>query len=91
MELMATPPVLVMVTGTIGMGQYGGGVEGNSAVEGAIRKLTVLATVVVGEAAVVGTVDGGTYRGALVVAGDAVVATVTVVETGATVVVGLVA
>jgi hypothetical protein len=67
MELTATPPVLVMVTGTIGMGQYGGGVEGKPAVDGVTRKLAVVATVV-GAAVVgamvalgvVGWVGGGT-------------------------------
>ena len=68
MELTALPPVLVMVTGTIGMGQYGGGVVGKDAVDGIMCKLTVLATVVVGvevvggflAGGVVGTVDGDT-------------------------------
>lgn len=69
MELTAIAPVLVMVTGTIGMGQYGGGVVGKAPVDGEMCKLTVLATVVVvgvtvvgGFVAggVVGTVGGGT-------------------------------
>jgi hypothetical protein len=58
-----------MVTFTIGMGQYGGGVDGNSAVAGPICKLAAAVTwVVVGATVVggivggrvVGTVDGGT-------------------------------
>lgn len=39
------PPLLVMVTFTIGIGQYGGGVEGNIALEGLIRTLAVVTTV----------------------------------------------
>src|ERR1700688_5046863 len=84
MELTATPPVLVMVTGTIGMGEYGGGVEGNSAVEGVMCKLTVVATMVV----VGATGVGGLVVGGLVVADGTVVAAIpVVVETGSTVVV----
>jgi hypothetical protein len=57
-----------MVTGTIGMGQYGGGVVGKDAVDGVMCKLTVVATVVatvvvVGgllAGGVVGTVEGAT-------------------------------
>ena len=59
MELTATPPVLVMVTGTIGMGQYGGGVEGKSPADGEMCKLTVVAIVVVVGAAVVGGIVAG--------------------------------
>jgi hypothetical protein len=66
------------------MGAYGGGVEGNCAVVGARRKLPALATVVVVEAVVGGIVADGA-----VVTGDTVVAIITVVETGSTVVVGL--
>ncbi|HEX6392396.1 MAG TPA: hypothetical protein VFZ97_03080 [Acidimicrobiales bacterium] len=40
-----TPPLLVMVTFTIGIGQYGGGVEGNIALEGVIRTLAAVTTV----------------------------------------------
>jgi hypothetical protein len=60
-ERTVTPPVLVMVTRTIGMGQYGGGVEGNFAVDGSIRKLAVVATVgtALGAAVVGGLVAGG--------------------------------
>src|SRR3974390_2684744 len=39
MERTVTVPVFVMVTGTIGIGQYGGGVEGNFAVDGLICRL----------------------------------------------------
>jgi hypothetical protein len=84
MELTATPPVLVIVTGTIGIGEYGGGVVGNSAVDGAMCTLTVVATVVGGWAAVV----GGLVVGGFVVGdGTVVVATLVVVATGWTVVV----
>jgi hypothetical protein len=81
MELTATPPVLVMVTGTIGMGEYGGGVEGNSAVDGVMCKLTAVATVVVVWAAVV----GGLVVGRVVAGGTVVAAIAVVVETGSTV------
>jgi hypothetical protein len=47
MERIATPPVFVVVTFTMGMGQYGGGVEGNRAVVGLTWNLTVVATVAV--------------------------------------------
>ena len=56
MEWTATPPVLVMVTGMIGMGQYGGGVEGNFAVDGLICKLAGLGAALVG-----GLVAGGAF------------------------------
>jgi len=46
-ERAATPPVLVMVTSTIGMGQNGGGVEGKFALDGLICKLAVVAIAVV--------------------------------------------
>src|SRR3974377_1023828 len=39
MERTGTVPVCVMGTGTIGIGQYGGGVEGNFAVDGLICRL----------------------------------------------------
>ncbi len=67
MEVTATPPVLVMVTGTIGMGQYGGGSAGKVPVDGEMCKLTVLATVVVVGATVVG---GFVVRGVVGTVGD---------------------
>jgi hypothetical protein len=87
--------VLVIVTSTIGMGQYGGGVEGNLAVDGLICKPAAVVTVVavLGAALVGGLVAGG-VRGPVgggterVVLGGVVAATVTVVvEAGLTVVV----
>jgi len=68
------------------MGQYGGGVEGNSAADGEMCKLAVFATMLVVGAEVV----GGIVAGGVVVAADrSVVATITVVvATGWTVVVG---
>jgi hypothetical protein len=73
-----TPPVLVTVTFTIGIGQYGGGVDGKFAVPGETCRLAMTATVVGGGA-------GGTYRAVVGGAvGGVVVATVTaVVATGA--------
>ena len=61
MERTATPPVFVMVTSTIGMGEYGGGVDGNFAVDGSICKAAVVATtvVVLGAALVGGLAAGG--------------------------------
>ena len=59
---IATPPVLVTVTGTIGMGQYGGGVVGKSAMVGFACRMAVVA--VVG-----GCVGGGLVGGGLVGAG----------------------
>jgi len=47
MELTAAAPVLVMVTTTIGIGEYGGGVEGNAAGDGVTPKLAVVAIGVV--------------------------------------------
>jgi hypothetical protein len=81
-----------MVTGTIGMGQYGGGVKGNSAVDGVMCKLACVAIVVVVGAAVVGGLVVGGFVGAVlggsVVADGEVVATTTVaVDDGSTVVV----
>ena len=59
MELTVTPPVLVTVTGTIGIGQYGGGVEGKPAVDGVTCRPAGAAVVVVGSAVVGGVVTGG--------------------------------
>jgi len=61
MERTATPPVFVIETSTIGMGEYGGGVEGNFAVNGLICKLAAVATgvVVLGPALVGGLAAGG--------------------------------
>ena len=96
--MAAPPPVLVIVTTTIGIGEYGGGVDGNSAGDGVTRKLAGGATAVVvatlggglGAGGAVGALARGTSALALVVAGGAVGATVAVVvETGAGVVVGL--
>ena len=66
MELTATPPVLVTVTGTMGMGQYGGGVEGNCPAAGVMRRLTCFATAVVVGAAVVGGTVAGVVVGTVV-------------------------
>jgi hypothetical protein len=55
---------LVTVTGTIGMGQYGGGVVGKSAMVGFACRMAVFGVAVVG-----GCVGGGLVGGGLVGAG----------------------
>lgn len=88
MERIVTPPVLVMVTVTIGMGQYGGGVDGKFAGDGLRRKLAVLGAALVGGVVgdgVVGTVGVGTYGlvgGGVVVSGTVVATVSVVVEAG---------
>jgi hypothetical protein len=64
------------------MGEYGGGVVGNAAVEGVRCKLTTFATVVVVGATVVG---GLVVGGLVVVGGTVVVAIAVVVGAGSTV------
>ena len=77
MERTVTPPVFVTVTCTIGMGQYGGGVEGNFAVDGLPSNRAVAATVaVVLEAARVGGLVAGGFVAGGLVAGGAVCAVV---------------
>jgi hypothetical protein len=74
-----------MVTFTIGIGQYGGGVEGNLAVAGLMRTLAVVTTVALGFTVTVvveRVVLGGEVTGGWVVTTASVV-----VETGLTVVV----
>ena len=87
MDRMAVPPVFTMVTLTIGIGQYGGGVEGKPAVAGVTSKLAASGGVVVLGAALVGGVVAGAVVGATVLGGavqaGAAAATVTGVdETG---------
>ena len=76
-----------MVTLTIGMGQYGGGVDGKAAVVGMTSRLAVTGAVVVFAAALVGGLVVGERVGAMVpaaaVGGRAVVVTGTAgAETG---------
>src|SRR5579863_873697 len=87
-ELIAVAPVSVTVTWTIGMGQYGGGVDGKFAVEGEICMLATAARVVAGASVVGGTVAGGAVvvgAGSVVVVGGA--APVVLVVAGGAVVV----
>jgi hypothetical protein len=85
-EWTVFPPVFVIVTVTIGIGQYGGGVDGKFAVDGLTARTADLGAAVVGGAvggAVGGGVGGGTYRAVVggAVTGTVVVATVIVVVT----------
>jgi hypothetical protein len=67
---IATLPVLVTVTGMIGMGQYGGGVAGKSAIVGVACRLAVLGVAVVGGCVGGGIVGGGLLGGGGVGAGN---------------------
>jgi hypothetical protein len=95
-ERIATPPVLAMVTLTIGIGQYGGGVEGKLAVAGVSPKVAVSATVVVvrtgrGGGFVAGALVDEIVRGGAVRDGAVVAPEADAVDTGSTnVVVGYV-
>ncbi len=63
MERIVTPPVLVTVMDTMGIGQYGGGSDGNLAGDGSICNRAAVANVVVDRGAVVA---GGRVVGVVV-------------------------